>query len=274
MATYLEIKNDEQITQIGDTYEVQCVVRKGQVNANINSGQIYGFALNKNEKRALFNVDSGDLIVSPPFLFNGDMIHYIASTGSPINYVTLGMPSDLSPQSHGAGMEVYDSNGKMVFSSFYEQVNYKGAVPISPDPSIFTDSARDSHFEHAIGQLIGYPGAERYPSYTYNGDKRAYVCVQNAPFLNSGGGNTRWTPSYICRHLTYGRFTYSSPNSFTVPKSLGEHRLNSLLGVGSLDQLSRETWRGPDDGPLSGQSVNYSGCYFLSYYFNIFESVS
>lgn len=276
MATYLEIKNDEQVTQIGDTYDVQCVVRKGQINANFNNKEVYGFFLNKNETAVLFNVDFGSLVISPPFLFIDSIIYYVASDGQPINYVTLGLPSDLAPKTHGAGLEVYNEKGGMIFSSFYEQVSYKEAVSISPVSSVFDNSGtRDSKIETAIGRLKGNAeSCDCYPKYTYSGTNRAYIYAQNIPFIGTGGGDTRWGGDWnpgLGRMVIGCRFVFDSPSSFSNTPETRRLWPHVLRGGGSLDQLARYTGSKEDSDTTY---FYYTGPIFITFYFHVFEAVS
>lgn len=276
MATYLEIKNNEQVTQIGDTYDVQCVVRKGQIAANFNNKEVYGFFLNKNETAALFNVDSGSLVISPPLLLNDSIIYYVASDGQPINYVTLGLPSNLTPKAHGAGLEVYNQDGGMVFSSFYEQVSYKEAVSISPISAIFDNSGtRDSQIETAVNQLAGNAdGHNYYPKYAYSGTNRAYIYAQNIPLINAGGGDTRWGADWnpgLSRMVVWCRFVFDSPSSFSNTQDIKKLWPHVLKGGGNLDQLSRYTGSKEDSDTTY---IYYAGPLFLTFYFHVFEVVS
>lgn len=124
MSKYFQIKNDKGTILVDDEYKM--VSRKRRVKIptpKINTA--YGFALTDNEYFAVIEFDRGsnsefDIMITPPVVTGGVKFIYVAfkniKGSAPSVYVDIYALGG-NKHSHGNGLEVYASNGRLVYSS-------------------------------------------------------------------------------------------------------------------------------------------------------------
>lgn len=120
MSTYFESINDDgSSVQISDNYESMCVKRTGTFSANHNNGYIYGISLDDDEVFIAFRCENSILYISPIVSYGSKRVCYVScSTDSAISYFTVGLYNSITkPSARNYGIEIYDENGKIVFSS-------------------------------------------------------------------------------------------------------------------------------------------------------------
>lgn len=120
MSTYFEsILDDGSTVQIADNYESMCVKRTGTFTANHINGYITCIALDTDEIFVGFRCENAILYISPIVSYGGKRVCYVTcSTDSVISYFTVSLYATLmKPSTSSCGLEIYDENGNVVFSS-------------------------------------------------------------------------------------------------------------------------------------------------------------
>lgn len=131
MSTYFESYTAEStpILQINDSYKTAIIKRYGTFKANYNNGVAYGFTLENDEMFAALRVDKGKLYFTPMVLYNGEKIIYVTcDSDTDIHYVTYSLTANQNSVTSGAGIEIYNADSKIVFSSNYPRIKIVDSI--------------------------------------------------------------------------------------------------------------------------------------------------
>lgn len=298
MATYFYTKHDDGTMQIDDGYEAVQSIKSGSVSADITKGQLYGLALTAPAHCAAFRIDRGELFISPPTLYGSTMIYYVATNGStPIYYEQFARSTSLSASSSLAGMELYDSAGKVVFTTKYRTYSayighyakfvsvreIDGAVILDSNPEFdflsdaemaFTYYAeayginRAIYLEEQATMGAGVPGAGAWSATV---PAEAVIQSSSAP----------WLPGLCASSSTMNRvylagyhFTANANGTRTISiggETMKTFNVTTILGQGALSDINRTDNYIPGTGAtLSGYHRRF-GLHGHGYIFNVFK---
>ena len=115
--TYFEVRNNENVFQFSDTTHLLHIVDSKTIEANGEKGEIYGIEIPKGISGVTYSTREGRIYVSPEAIKDGKRIQYVQSAwGSPIKVYFWS--EDYFPEmEHGAGLELRDAKGNVVFNN-------------------------------------------------------------------------------------------------------------------------------------------------------------
>lgn len=274
MSTYFETKNDDGGIQITDNESTFQVVRSGEISANYKNGEWYGFSLINSESFATFKVDNGNLLISPMYIYNGKRIQYVSSDGEKIKYKVFGESKAVQPSEHLVGIEVYNAQREIVYSSALDLLNYKQYKSIYADSNISNRSGNDNDFLKTwTGMMLSDAWWE---AYAYSG-KDPYIMSYTMPWVvgyntyDKKGDLAFGRKEYGIHYVTGYRFTNGYSFS-TMRNTRLISNMSSLKGDGDLHQLGMviKSSGGSDD--YNGKNYNYAGIFCTGYMFHIFDT--
>ncbi|MGE9900485.1 hypothetical protein [Mitsuokella multacida] len=275
MSTYFETIDNDNGIQLSDNSPIYQVVRTGELSANYRNGEWYGFSLSNAESFATFKVDSGNLLISPMYIYNNRKIQYVSSDGSSIKYKVFGDSRSVTPSTHLTGIEVYNDNREVVYSSALDTLNYKLYKSILPYSSIYNGTGRDSDFMKIWNNMM-VNGKILWDLYAYSG-KDPYIMSYTIPWV-VGYFTTEKKYGFVYGRKEYGihfatGYKFSSPDSFsTHSQTFLITNMSTLKGDGDLHQLGIITKSGGSSHDSEGHHWNYAGIFCISYMFHIFDS--
>ncbi|WP_303839096.1 hypothetical protein [Selenomonas ruminantium] len=134
-SNYIEVRNKDNVFLFSDTTRLMHIVEKGEVSVVSYEGEIYGFELEDGVESISYSIRNGTLYISPVTKWNGKRYQYVtADSESPIKYFKWSRKY-FPPMEHGAGIELRDADGNVVFNnqgylgsfkkSFYSTVQTK-----------------------------------------------------------------------------------------------------------------------------------------------------
>lgn len=275
MSTYFETINDGGGIQLSDSSSIYQVVRTGKVSSNYSNGEWYGFALGDSESFATFKVDSGNLLISPMYIYNGRRIQYISSDGADIKYNVFGDSRTVKPSDHLVGLEIYNGNGETAYSSSLDSLNYKLYKSIHAYSSIKNGEGRDSDFLKIWANMMRTSSAW-WDLYAYSGND-PYIMSYTIPWCigyntyDKKGDFAFGRKEYGIHFITGYKFT--NPNSFSTRSSVFLiSNMSTLRGDGDLHQLGVVTKSSGGKQDYNGRNYNYAGIFCTGYMFHIFDS--
>ena len=116
-SNYIEVRNKDNVFLFSDTTRLMHIVEKGEVSAVSYDGEIYGFELEDGVESISYSIRNGTLYISPVTKWNGKRYQYVtADSESPIKYFKWSRKY-FPPMEHGAGIELRDANGNVVFNN-------------------------------------------------------------------------------------------------------------------------------------------------------------
>lgn len=274
MSTYFESINNEDVLQINDEYKTPMIVRKGEVMADYTKGECYGFKLLNNEDFATFKVDGGKLYISPMYIYDGYRVYYVASDGKAIKYKVYG--KDFTPEVHGVGLEVFNKNGQMIYSTNYETSSYKMFHTEIADTSIGQADGRDSSYLKIWHNISPWSTSSQnyWKEYKYSGVD-PYILSHTIPWAVVGhmydkGQGYPYSPYNEYGAFYTAGFVFINKDTFTTECHTNAWRATRLIGAGDLHQLGKCIRRGPKDY-YYGHIYNFAGILTINYMFSVFE---
>lgn len=275
MSTYFETIDNDNGIQLSDNSPTYQVIRTGELSANYQKGEWYGFSLSNTESFATFKVNSGNLLISPMYIYNGRRIQYVSSDGSSIKYKVFGDSRSVPPSTHLTGIEVYNNNSEVVYSSALDTLNYKLYKGIFPYSSIYNGTGNDSNFMKIWTNMM-WGGKVFWDLYAYSG-KDPYIMSYTIPWCvgyntyDKNGDRAFGRKEYGIHFLSGYKFTNS--DSFSTRSSLFLiSNMSTLRGDGDLHQLGVITSSHGGGHDYNGRNYNYAGIFCISYMFHIFDS--
>lgn len=252
MSTYFESYTAEStpILQINDSYKTAIIKRYGTFKANYNNGVAYGFTLENDEMFAALRVDKGKLFFTPTVLYNGQKILYVTcDSDTDIHYVTYSLTANQNPVTSGAGIEIYNADSKIVFSSNYPRIK-------------IVDSIAD------FSKVSGYSIANAPNRYVY-----AFCTYWNFRewYYDFGSGNR--DPWRGIREIDCTGFEFSDAE-IKVCKNQGDSwdrgkclKLTKVDGNGSIEQIAWNYHSTSEDWYIAGIRG------YALYQFTIFDAM-
>lgn len=301
MATYFYTKNDDGNMQIDDDYEAIVSIKSGTIYANIATGQIYGLVLTAPATSAGFRIDSGEIFISPPVPYGGTFVVYVATNGNiPIYYEQFARCTDLPKSDHLAGMEIYNSAGKMLFTTKYRTFSaYTGhyaryysakSIPLSTGTTVVVKDDADSDIDVLCQpEVAALFYGEYYASNPSIGMELIHkACIENAAGVAAWsctvakGGVVQsttapWLPSLYTPNDNNRNRVYAAGYKFadngtkiSIGQKMSMFYVTSLLGGGTLTHINKTDKYIPRTGATLTNSMQY-GITAHSYIFNIFK---
>ena len=196
-SNYIEVRNKDDVFLFSDTTRLMHIVEKGQVSAASYNGEIYGFELEEGVESISYSIRNGTLYVSPITKKDGKRYQYVtADSDDPIKYFKWSRDY-FPPMEHGAGLELRDSNGNVVFNnrgylgsfkkSFYNTVRTKQNML----------AIKDAPVESGMYVTDGLPALYMCLSAKMNGVWRVFH-EEEGKFLGIlPTGNEQYTDGYL-----------------------------------------------------------------------------
>lgn len=127
MSSYFSAINNNEVTTIDDNNQTLGVCREGIVRANILNGEIFGVALSAGESVTFRPEGDTKLICSPPVVFGGGLVYFVATTSSvSVRYRVYKKVSLEKYAQHGNGLVLFDEQKNIVFDSSVRTWRHKG----------------------------------------------------------------------------------------------------------------------------------------------------
>lgn len=232
MSTYFETYvADTNKLQISDEYQGIGVGRTGTCAANLSAGQVYGLPLLDDEVYAMFRTENDTLAISPCVVYSGHRIYYVGTkNGSTIKYKTVSTSSMFKKLNHGEGMEIYDENSALVYSSNYEAISVGDFYNINPNVFIhYSDGDNITLYNNSWNPVA------------INDDGKGYIFSMGAPW---GGEYTVWSYSNVDtqwhRKIYYGGYTFENGTIKTLQTPYISAQITTCLGGGDLNQIGNQ----------------------------------
>ena len=255
MSKYVEIFNDFGEMKIDDSYECQRLVSSGTITANITKGEVYGIAFEKGNGEFLsFKGAIGTTVyISPTVVWNNKLIKYVASNSDdPITWYKWGKANkDFVATSSGLGLEIFNADSKLIYSSSQSTGSFTGIYSIMPNEAFWN-------------------GNEVYHTYniktcmTNSGSVAALCSPWYTPTWYYADYHTTSCPIYFCGY----EFNADSIKTEGQTKT---YNIDILRGDGSLGQIrSRVYIDGDRTGNYSG--MDFAGISCFNYMFFIIDT--
>lgn len=259
MSAYFYSLNDSGELQIDDSTVLQMVSRTDTIPAtNINTGRLYGYSLDSNTFSAAFSLNgNGVLYVSPQGInSNGSRWYLVGSnTNNTITAKQIVINQNISPASSPfAGMEIYNANGKVVYSTRYELMSLETFCHLPYKFSNFSNGGGTMEFESLYddgymvcpgnlqpGLAIGFYydsgvtdnlfyrplGQHGVDNWSYTARSKPYVQPLMTPWFPSmiqpdNGSSYRY--AYMCG------FNYSG-NTISVQNTVSKYLITAYSGL-------------------------------------------
>lgn len=258
VATYFETTNSKTGTiQINDTYMTYAVKRTGKIKANLSKGVVYGLAIADDEVLAGFRVKSGTLFVSPTLLHDNSKVQYVACDGDQeISYFTYAPVNKFTPVTHGAGVEIYDATGRLIYSSHYPSAKFIDFKTLPFKGSY--DAAN-----------IYYNGNDTWDSYSIANNNNRYIVVYSSPW-------EVWPSIYrtFTRRNSVAGFVFSDG---VIKNETGRHWpsdsgivVKTLTGYGSIGHFGTNYHTSDPDVPQS-RFYDSGGIFSFDFCFSVMD---
>lgn len=274
MSTYFETVNNDGGIQITDKESTFQVVRSGEVSANYQNGEWYGFSLINSESFATFKVNNGNLLISPMYICNGKRVQYVSSDGENIKYKVFGDSKKITPSEHLVGIEIYNAQKEIVYSSALDLLNYKQYKSIYADSNISNRDGNDNNFQKTwTGMMLSNTWWE---AYTYSG-KDPYIMSYTIPWVvgyntyDKNGDRAFGRKEYGIHYVTGYRFTNGYSFS-TMQNTRLISNMSRLKGEGDLHQLGTVIKSSGGKHDYNGKNYNYAGVFCTGYMFHVFDT--
>lgn len=261
MSTYFESVCDDGLTiQITDNYESMCVKRSGTFTSNHNNNCITCVALDDDEIFVGFRCENAILYISPIVSYNNKRVCYVAcNTNTVISYFTVSLYSSImKPSASSCGLEIYDENSNVVFSSAqnkrstivdHAHINCSVRDLGNKNQALFNQSniswGTYSIADNGHRYVVSYETPWQTPAVSTpfgNNLIWEHFCFINACGYDFSGGEIKTQNRISCKAINTAS-TYSVffvPDNGEVEKTTCTMTLNSLQGLnGALGNLSQ-----------------------------------
>jgi len=165
--TYFESVNNDGIFQFSDNTHLLHIVKQQTVVACADDGQVYGVAFPDGVIGVSYATTDSTLYISPITEYNGRQVQYVSSsTDRPIN-IFYWSQDYFPPMEHGAGIELRDAKGNIVFNntgflgsfkdSFYSYVSTtQGTIDVPDAPHKYFKGHNPAYDEYMDWLKEGY----------------------------------------------------------------------------------------------------------------------
>lgn len=144
-STYFESVNNEGVFQFGDNTHLLHIVKQEDVVACVDEGQVYGVEFPDGVVGVSYSTTDGTLYISPIAEYNGKQVQYVTCTTDRDISIFYWSQDYYPPMEHGAGLELRDAEGNVVFNntgllgsfkdSFYSNViTTQGTIDVPEAP--------------------------------------------------------------------------------------------------------------------------------------------
>ena len=123
----MEVRNKDNVFLFSDTTRLMHIIEKGEVTAASYLGELYGFELEDGVESISYSTRNATLYISPVTKWNGKRYQYVTSDSEePIKYFKWSR-NYFPPMDHGAGLELRDAKGNIVFNNQGYLGSFKGS---------------------------------------------------------------------------------------------------------------------------------------------------
>ena len=266
MSSYFSVVNGNEVTTIDDNNQTLGVCREGTIRANILNGEIFGVALSAGESVTFRPEGDTKLICSPPVVFGGGLVYFVATTSSvSVRYRVYKKVSLERYAQHGNGLVLFDGQKNIVFDSNVRTWRHKG----------FYQSSFLFHYGELSDSVVNFFIVLSHSSIWMPNDPSTFNvdAIGNEPMTISLSGesyvnpfNSPWvtwfTPRGLAQDHRFSALGYVfKGNTLTTERYFDRwHFPRKILGAGTVSCLSDVRGASLMTGIMSG-----------SYMFNIVE---
>lgn len=259
MSSYFYSLNDSGELQISDDTVLQMVSRTDTIPAtNVTTGRLYGYQLNSNAFSAAFSLNGdGTLYVSPQGINSNGARWYLvgSNTNNTITAKQIIVNQNISPSSSPfVGMEIYNANGKVIYSTKYELMSmetfchlpYKFSSFPNGDGTMTLDGMYEDNYYLCPANLqpslvVGFPydhgvtdscffrasGDHGVANWSYTARNKPYIQPLMTPWFPSivqPSDGTSYQYAYMCG------FNYSG-NTVSVQSIVNKYLITAYSGL-------------------------------------------
>ena len=254
MSSYFQCYNGDNVLQIDDTFVTKVLSSRGKISGcSCSAGNWYGLIT---DTPTSFRINYGTIYILPQVIFGGHIVTYVTTdnVNDNIEFFQWVNASSISKMEHGAGLEIYDSSGKLVFTSSNKTGNVSSTYLIQ----MTNTSMNNAH--NAYEQIFT----------DSHWTKEVIIAMEGSvlPLISPCFGEAlTWRD--MARWQYVAGYTFTG-NTISTQESLTKIAVNNLAGYGNIDQISRiyDTWHtGSDD--FQGEWEEWTGISACDYMFNI-----
>jgi hypothetical protein len=237
MSTYFETyySNGKSEVQLSDQYFGFCVSRGGTLKANFSQGEIYGVELSNKEAFVIARTNNDTLIISPCYrMSNGNKVVYIGTyNGTEVQYKVISLFKDISHNEHDAGIEIYNQDGKLIFSNTMATPQFEQHY--LPAITYIYGDAHDYSFVRNDEQ------GTKWEEITIDDSSNKYIYSMQAPFGLERPFSDGWSKGsqHNCNGIYAGGYKFENNKIVTLKSTVrpSNFLIRKILGTGDINHF-------------------------------------